>query len=273
MVKQKIFTFLLILIGLTACGPLAESLVEIDSATAVSPTTQPGTGMGMGSNSSMRDRHHASIPEEYASLTNPAASDGASLERGAAVYAERCLTCHGENGQGDGPASSALDPAPVDIAHTSQMMSDAYLFYRVSEGGLFAPFNSTMPAWKDILDEQARWDVLNYVQALGSGQIEPGQQGGNAAYDPAAEAVKHAEMITEGVAQELITQADGDVFLAVHDQLDVLLMADNGETRGGMDSRQAIFLQQLVDEGKITQEESDVFTAVHDTLMDAGLME
>lgn len=268
--KQKIFTFLVFLIGLTACGPVTESLVEVDSATAVSPTTQPGTGMGMGSNSSMRDRHHAAIPEEYASLTNPAASDGESLERGAAVYAERCLTCHGENGQGDGPASSALDPAPVAIAHTSQMMSDAYLFYRVSEGGLFAPFNSTMPAWKDILDEQARWDVINYVRALGSGQVE---QGGNSAYDPAAEAAKHAEMVTEGVVQGLITQADGDVFLAVHDQLDVLLMADNGETRGGMDSRQAIFLQQLVDEEKITQGDSDLFTAVHDTLMDAGLME
>ena len=271
--KRKTFFFLLVLSGLAACRPSMGAAEEGEVATAVSPTTQQGTGMGMGPNSSMRDRHHAAIPEEYASLTNPVASDDESLERGAAVYTERCLTCHGESGQGDGPTSTALDPAPVAIAHTSQMMSDAYLFYRVSEGGLFAPFNSTMPAWKDILDEQTRWDVINYVQALGNGQVEPGQHGGNAAYDPVVEAEKHAAMIAEGVAQDLITQADGDVFLAVHDALDVLLVADNGESRGGMDSRQALLLQQLVDDGKITQEESDLFTAVHDTLMDAGLME
>lgn len=273
MMKLKIAAFFLTLIGLTACGQTEKFLAARDSATAVSPTVQPGSGMGMGPNSSMRDRHHAAIPEEYASLTNPVASESESLERGAAVYAERCVTCHGENGQGDGPASTALDPAPVAIAHTSQMMSDAYLFYRVSEGGLFAPFNSTMPAWKDILDEQTRWDVINYVQALGSGQVETGRQGENTVYDPAAEAAKHAEMIVEGVAQGLITQADGDVFLAVHDELDVLLVADNGETRGGTDSRQTLLLQQLVDAGKVSQSEADVFTAVHDTLMDAGLMD
>jgi mono/diheme cytochrome c family protein len=271
--KHKLLFFVLILIFLAACGPVAESLDDVVLATAVSPTSHQGIGTGMGSNSSMRDRHHASIPEEYASLTNPVASDDESLVRGAAVYTAHCLTCHGESGQGDGPTSAELDPAPVAIAHTSQMMSNAYLFYRVSEGGLFAPFNSNMPAWKDILDEQARWDVINYVRALGSGQAEPDRQDSNAAYDPAAEAAKHAEMIAEGVAQGLITQADGDVFLAVHDALDVLLVADNGETRGGGESRQTIFLRQLVDEGQITQEESDLFTAVHDTLLAVGLME
>ncbi len=270
--KHKLI-LVLALIFLAACDPVTELLDDVALATAVPPTTEQGTGMGMGSNSSMRDRHHAPIPEEYASLINPVAGDDESLVRGTAVYTEHCLTCHGESGQGDGPASAGLAPAPAAIAHTSQMMSDAYLFYRVSEGGSFAPFNSTMPAWKDILDEQARWDVINYVRALGSGQAEPGQQGDNGAYDPAAEAAKHAEMIAEGVAQGLITQADGDVFLAVHDALDVLLAADNGETRGGGESRQAVFLRRLVDEGKITQGDLDVFTAVHDTLLAAGLME
>ncbi len=270
--KHKLI-LVLALIFLAACDPVTELLDDVALATAVPPTTEQGTGMGMGSNSSMRDRHHAPIPEEYASLINPVAGDAESLVRGTAVYTEHCLTCHGESGQGDGPTSAELAPAPAAIAHTSQMMSDAYLFYRVSEGGLFAPFNSNMPAWKDILDEQARWDVINYVRALGSGQADPDRQDGNAAYDPAAEAAKHAEMIAEGVAQGLITQADGDVFLAVHDALDVLLAADNGETRGDAESRQAIFLRRLVDEGKITQGDSDLFTAVHDTLLAAGLME
>jgi len=42
---------------------------------------------------------------------------------------------HGDGGMGDGPAGKGLVPAPVPIAHTSQMMSDSYLFRRISEGG------------------------------------------------------------------------------------------------------------------------------------------
>lgn len=269
--KQRIVIFLLILIELTACGPTAESILEASLGTAVS--TGDHQGAGTEPNSSMYDRHHAPIPEEYASLTNPVDSGAESLTRGAAIFTERCVTCHGESGQGDGPASAAFDPAPVDITHTSQKMSDSYLFYRISEGCLLAPYNSVMPAWKDILDEQTRWDLINYMHALDSGQTESDQHGGNAAYDPVAEAANRAKMITAGVAQGVITQAEGDLFLAVHDELDVLLAADNGETRSGEERRQTIFLQQLVDAGKITQAEADWFTAVHDKLMAAGLKE
>ncbi|MCB9420096.1 MAG: cytochrome c [Ardenticatenaceae bacterium] len=269
--KFKLSVFLFVLILLVACKPATEALVESDLATAV-PTTEHQGG-GMGANSAMRDRHHAPIPDEYASLVNPVTSDDESLARGAAIYGERCLVCHGETGQGDGPAGAALNPAPAAIAHTSQMMSDAYLFYRISEGGLFAPFNSVMPSWKNILDEQTRWDLINYMRALGSGQVESDQQGDHAAYDPVEEAVKHAEMVAEGVSQGLITQVDGDTFLTVHALMDVLLVADEGQTRGGEESRQTIFLRRLVDEGQVSQVDADTFTAVHDTLLAAGLME
>lgn len=47
------------------------------------------------------------------------------------------------------------------------MLSDDYLFYRISEGGNVAPFNSAMPAWKEILTETERWDVINYTRSLG----------------------------------------------------------------------------------------------------------
>ncbi len=45
------------------------------------------------------------------------------------------------------------------------------------------PFNSGMPTWKNTLDEQERWDVLNYVQALGSGTKMPQQNMGGTRYD------------------------------------------------------------------------------------------
>lgn len=114
----------------------------------------------------MMDRHMAPIPDEYAGLTNPLTADDDSLARGQALYEAKCAVCHGQGGWGDGPAAADLNPPPAPLAHTAPMMSDAYLFYRISEGGGFAPFNSAMPAWKGELTENERWDVINYARSL-----------------------------------------------------------------------------------------------------------
>lgn len=54
------------------------------------------------------------------------------------------------------------------------MLSDAYLFYRISEGGNFAPFNSAMPAFADKLSERERWHVINYIRSLNDGMMDGG---------------------------------------------------------------------------------------------------
>jgi high-affinity iron transporter len=135
--------------------------------------------------SGMMARHQAVIPEEYAGRTSPIPADDASLQRGAALYAPNCASCHGDGGMGDGPAGAALNPAPAPLAQTSQMVADDYLFWRISEGG--ATFHTAMPAWKG-LDEQARWDLVNYIRALGAGTAKPASGVGGATFDPAAQA-------------------------------------------------------------------------------------
>ncbi len=134
-------------------------------------------GPQMGMDPGMMQRHMAAIPPEYASLTNPVPADADSLERGQDIYQANCATCHGDEGWGDGPAAANLDPSPAPLAHTAPMLSDAYLFYRLSEGGQFPPFNSAMPAWEERLDEQARWDVINYIRSLGQNGMMPGDTG------------------------------------------------------------------------------------------------
>ena len=94
-----------------------------------------GPVLGMMGNNSMRTAHHAVIPETYASLSNPMPADAVSVERGAAIFASSCAVCHGDGGMGDGPGAVNLEPEVSAIAHTSQMLSDAYLFWRISEGG------------------------------------------------------------------------------------------------------------------------------------------
>ncbi len=127
----------------------------------------------------MMDRHMAPIPPDYAGLSNPVPADAETLARGQAVYAENCATCHGESGWGDGPAANGLNPPPAPLAHTAAMLSDAYLFYRVSEGGGFSPFNSAMPAWKDKLSETERWEVIHYIRGLSAGSMDTMMSGGS----------------------------------------------------------------------------------------------
>src|SRR5690606_39746581 len=65
---------------------------------------------------------------------------------GKTIYEQRCASCHGEKGLGDGPAGQALDPHPGNLAELVKVAKDDYMFWRISEGGAMAPFNSSMPA-------------------------------------------------------------------------------------------------------------------------------
>jgi putative copper resistance protein D len=47
--------------------------------------------------------------------------------------------------------------------------TDGELFYWISYG---FP-NSAMPAWKDTLTEEQRWDVLNYARTLSDQNSQP----------------------------------------------------------------------------------------------------
>jgi len=151
------------------------SLLVLLAACAANTGDQSfGMGTGMRMDPGMMQRHMAPIPAGYADRTNPIAPDAESLARGKTIYEANCRVCHGDTGQGDGPAATNLDPPPAPIVHTAQMLSDAYLFYRISEGGDFAPFNSAMPMWKDKLNESERWDVINYIRSLGSSSMMGG---------------------------------------------------------------------------------------------------
>ncbi len=275
--KKSIIYFLLIgsLFFLAACGPAIVQSAASEGETAVSTNNSGmGKGMGMGMGGGMMARHHATIPEEYAGMTNPIPADEASIARGAEIYATHCTSCHGDGGMGDGPAAAGLNPAPAAIAHTSQMLGDDYLYWRISEGGAHEPFNSGMVAWKGIIDEETRWDVINYVQALGSGQVMPRQGMGGAAYDPAAEAARQAEMLADAVAQGVISAEEAAVFADAHVTVDGQMMQNRGAgMNGNMSNMMTDTLAELVAAGDLTQSQADMFASVHDRLVEAGLMQ
>jgi len=216
------------------------------------------TGMMGGGDSGMMQRHHAQVPSEYAGMTSPKATDE-SLLRGAEVYKTNCLSCHGETGLGDGPAGAALDPRPAQIAHSTQMLADDLLFYRISEGGV--PFQTAMPAWKGVLTEEQIWDVLAYVRALGTG---------NAAQISQMRTQQQDAMLADALGQGAITPAQADIFRTVHNAMEDY-MASNS-MRGDMTERENAALTAIVESGNVTQEQVDQFQVVHAILASGGFM-
>ena len=242
---------------LTACAPQeSELLAEIEPV---------GMDMGMGT------RHHAGVPDPYAGLVNPVPADDDSLSRGEEIYTQNCATCHGDGGMGDGPGGANIDPAPAPIAHTSQMMGDDYLFWRISEGG--KPFGTAMVPYIDILEEQARWDVINYVRALGSGGMHPRKVMGGEAYTPAILATQQAEMLDRGVDLGVISLEEAEIFERVHAALEGYLAAESPAESGvSMDERQAAALAALVDSSEISAKDAAEFLIIHTRLEENGLM-
>ena len=111
-------------------------------------------------------------PDAYASKVSDVWADAGAIARGEEIYQQQCAACHGTDGQGTGPIAQALPHPPADLTnnfHTSPGNGDAYLFWRVSEGGTVEPFRSqgsTMPAFKDVLSVKQRWEVLAYVHTF-----------------------------------------------------------------------------------------------------------
>jgi mono/diheme cytochrome c family protein len=105
-------------------------------------------------------------PAGYAGKTNPFAGDASAISEGKIIYQSNCASCHGESAQGDGPAASSLDPKPQDLAELVPSLSDGYILWRISDGGMLPPFHSAMPAWKTILSEDQIWQLVAYLREL-----------------------------------------------------------------------------------------------------------
>ena len=69
-------------------------------------------------------------------------------------------------GKGDGPGASGMDPKPANLAAEQASLKDDYIFWRVSEGGKMAPFNSSMPAWKGKITDDQIWQIVTYIHTL-----------------------------------------------------------------------------------------------------------
>jgi mono/diheme cytochrome c family protein len=90
-------------------------------------------------------------------------ASGRDAQRGKDIYEQRCATCHGPQGKGDGPEAPFLSPRPASlISAGTSAKSDGELFDIIANG---KP-RTAMPSWKDKLTEDERQDVLAYIRSL-----------------------------------------------------------------------------------------------------------
>jgi mono/diheme cytochrome c family protein len=78
----------------------------------------------------------------------------------------QCAKCHGESGQGDGPAGTSLTVRPRNFADCSQMSkeSDERIFNIIKDGGESVGLSKEMPPWGEAFDDDEIKGLIAYVR-------------------------------------------------------------------------------------------------------------
>jgi putative copper resistance protein D len=117
--------------------------------------------------------HNALSIDAYpATYLRPAVPYNAiSVANGLRIYHEACASCHGAGGYGDGLNGKGLKPKPADL--TAKHAADhtaGDLFWWLSHGMKVDGVPGPMPGFAASLDEEERWDMINFLRALSSAE-------------------------------------------------------------------------------------------------------
>lgn len=93
-----------------------------------------------------------------------------AVKAGSEVYYKNCFYCHGDLLDGQGPFAEGFNPLPTNFQYvgTITQLQEAFLFWRITTGGPGlpkegTPWNSAMPVWHEILEEEAVWNVITFL--------------------------------------------------------------------------------------------------------------
>lgn len=105
----------------------------------------------------------------YRSTTGVSAS---AIATGADLFPQHCAGCHGAEGRGDGPDAKGLPIPPADLtAGHLWAHSDGELFWWLTHGMESPEGELTMPGFANILSDDERWDLIDYIRAHNAGLV------------------------------------------------------------------------------------------------------
>ncbi|OGV96349.1 MAG: hypothetical protein A3I04_01005 [Nitrospinae bacterium RIFCSPLOWO2_02_FULL_39_110] len=103
---------------------------------------------------------------EAKALKNTVAADVKILSEAREIFTGKgtCYTCHGEKGKGDGEIAESMNPPPRDFTYTpwQEVRTDGELFWVINNGT-----ENGMPPFADILTDEERWSLVNYIREFG----------------------------------------------------------------------------------------------------------
>ncbi|MCK4707357.1 MAG: cytochrome c [Gammaproteobacteria bacterium] len=103
---------------------------------------------------------HWMAPTAEAAKINPVKRTDNSIEKGAKLYQQNCVSCHGENADGNGMAGMMLSPKPANLRDMSGGHPDGDFAYKIKQG------RGAMPAWKNTFNDNQVWHLVNFIQTL-----------------------------------------------------------------------------------------------------------
>lgn len=113
----------------------------------------------------------ASAAPVPAASAAPAAAGAIAISQEARdIFNQRCVTCHGQSGKGDGPAGGALNPKPRDWTDKAwhATVTDDVIRKAVVEGGAAIGKSPMMPPNPDLVGKAAvADDLVKLVRSFG----------------------------------------------------------------------------------------------------------
>jgi mono/diheme cytochrome c family protein len=178
LLKQLVFVFAALVVLVTALMIFSYDIIKIDWI--VFMEIQPSYG----TQEEPRAVPAQSVPVEGAAYlpgvepNNPVVADDVSVSRGSQLFSIHCSQCHGIDGKGSGTIAAFLvKKKPADLTgEAAQSLSDGQIFMTITDGvfnaenSLFpdVEFSGQCPPLNENLSVRERWDVVNYVRALGA---------------------------------------------------------------------------------------------------------
>ena len=139
------------------------------SATPGASSTPGGSGSpAAGGGDLDKAKGQPGVAEVQKMGKNPVAGDAAATEKGKALFAQNCASCHGDAGNGDGPAGAALDPKPRNLHKGTEFRfgaGDLAVFRTIKYG----VEGSGMAPWDGRMSDDECWQVVNFVKTLQGG--------------------------------------------------------------------------------------------------------
>lgn len=90
-----------------------------------------------------------------------------SLNAGRELYLKNCSQCHGILGNGEGPAASTFNPAPMNFTDPASTMTlSPFKIYNTMTFGIEG---TQMPSFPSLSDKE-KWNLAFYVMTLGTNQ-------------------------------------------------------------------------------------------------------